>query len=203
MISRDELESLVVEYHHVKEEHRRARPGSRVRRHLRARMAELASRFETLLEEATADEDERARWRRHLRGLEGEPSEPQPRPFLRFRGRSDAGSTLEVLERGDGTLDAVVDGSLAERLVAADDLRGTLPGLTFGVGGTAFRETFSSSREVRGALVDAIEEGAPPPRPHVPALLRDGLIDRNLNLTPRGRRALELERRRRRSTGAA
>jgi hypothetical protein len=196
VISRDELESVVSEYHHVKEEHRRARSGSRVRRHLQARVEELARRFETLLEEAAVDDRERTRWRRHLQGLESEPSEPRARPFLLFRGRSDAGSTLEIHERDDGTLDAVVDGALTERLVGADDLHGSQPGLTFSVGGSVFRETFASPGEARAALVEAIADGAPPPRTYAPALLSDGLIDRNLGLTPRGRRGVELARRR-------
>ena len=159
-------------------------------------MEELATRFETLLEEAALDDRERTRWRRHFHGLEGEPSEPRARPFLLFRGRSDAGSTLEIRERDDGTLDAVVDGALTERLVGADGLLGAQPGLTFSVGGSVFRETFSSSREARAALVEAIDDGVQPLRPDVPALLSDGLIDRNLGLTPRGRRAVELARRR-------
>lgn len=159
-------------------------------------MEELADRFEALLEEAAVDDRERTRWRRHLHGLESEPSEPRARPFLLFRGRSDAGSTLEIRERDDGTLDAVVDGALMERLVGADDLLGAQPGLTFSVGGSVFRETFSSSGEARVALAEAIADGAPPARPDVPALLSDGLIDRNLGLTPRGRRAVEQARRR-------
>jgi hypothetical protein len=49
--SRDELEAIVAEYHHLREEHRRSRAGGRVRRHADARLRELQLRFERLLDE--------------------------------------------------------------------------------------------------------------------------------------------------------
>ncbi len=195
--SRDELESLVAEYRHLDEEHRRARPGSRVRRHLQARREGVASRFERLLVETVVDEDERASWRRHRHGREAEPPKPEAVRTPLFRGRSDADSTLVIFEGADGSLSAVVDGTLAERLAGADELAGTHPGLTFRLGATSFRETFASPREARDALVEASETGTSPTLAHARALQLDGLIDRNLSLTPRGRRALEARRRRR------
>lgn len=196
-ISHEELEALVVEYHQVQEEHRRARRGSRVRRHLRARLAELESRLDRLLAEAVADERERSRWRLHLRHRTGEPATPTGRPPLLFRGRSEAGSTLEIFERADCTLDAVVDGALVERLAGADELLTTLPGLTFRLEPTIFHETFACPREALDVLVAMLEGSGPPPYGHARELLLDGLIDRNFGLTPRGRRVLETARRHR------
>lgn len=195
VISRDELERLVGEYHHLQEEHRRARRGSRVRRHLRSRLEGVASRFERLLLEAVEDELERDRWRAHLRHRAPEPATPEAGPPLLFRGRSDAGSTLELLERPDGTLDAIVDGALAERLDAADELLVTAPGLSFRVGGASFEETFSAPATARASLMGMLESGGPPPYGAARELMLDGLIDRNFGLTARGRRALALDRR--------
>jgi len=193
VISRDELEELVHEYHHVQEEHRHARPGSRVRRHLHQRMTELATRFERLLAEAVADEQERRRWHEHLHHGAAEPSAPQAAPPLLFRGRSGTGSTLEILERADGTLDVVVDGARVERLASADELLATQPGLSFRLGDISFDERFAASRSALAALQAMIESGGRPPYRHARELLLDGLVDRNFGLTPRGRRALRLD----------
>lgn len=47
-VTQSRLEEAAHAYRHVREEHRRARPGSRARRHLEARMEELRRRFERL-----------------------------------------------------------------------------------------------------------------------------------------------------------
>lgn len=193
VISRDELEQVVHEYHHVQEEHRHARPGGRVRRHLHERMTELATRFDRLLVEAVADEQERRRWHEHLFHGAAEPSAPQAAPPLLFRGRSETGSTLEILERADGTLDLVVDGVCVERLASADELLATQPGLSFRLGDISFDERFAASGNALAAVRAMIESGGPPPYRHARELLLDGLVDRNFGLTPRGRRALRLD----------
>ena len=194
MISRDELEEFVQEYHHVQAEHRHARLGSRVRRHLHERMTELATRFERLLAEAVADEQERRRWREHLHHGAAEPLAPQGAPSLLFRGRSESGSTLEILGRSDGTLDVLVDGARVERLASADELLAAQPGLSFRSGGISFNERFAASRSALAALRAMVESGGAPPYRHARELLLDGLVDRNFSLTPRGRRALRLDR---------
>ena len=193
-IGRDELEGLVAEYRRVREEHRRTETGSRVRRHLDVRLAEIAERFERLLEEAVRDGPEQERWRAHLYAGTPEPAEPTvPRP-LRFRGRSGAGSVLEIRDRVDGALDVLVDGAPVERLDTADELLPTRPGLTFHLAGTAYDETFAAPGEALDALAGMVGSGGPAPHSFAQALLLDGLIDRNFGLTARGRRALGLER---------
>ncbi len=193
VISRDELEELVHEYHHVQAEHRHARPGSRVRRHLHERMSDLATRFDRLLVEAVADERERRRWQEHLHHGAAQPSAPQAVPPLVFRGRSGAGSTLEVLERTDGTLDVLVDGVCVERFASAHELLATHPGLSFRLGEVSFYERFAVSGSALAALRAMIESGGRPPYRYARELLLDGLVDRSFGLTPRGRRALRLD----------
>ena len=75
-------------------------------------MNELATRFERLLAGAVADEQERRGWREHLHHGAAEPLAPQGAPSLLFRGRSESGSTLEILKRANGTMDVLVDRSL-------------------------------------------------------------------------------------------
>ncbi len=193
-IGRDELEGLVAEYRRVQEEHRRTGTGSRVRRHLDVRLAELASRFERLLEEAVADRLEQEGWRAHLYQGAPEPAEPAVPPPLRFRGRSEVGSVLEIRDRTDGALDVLIDGARVERLVTADELLTTRSGLTFNLEDTAYDETFAAPEEALDALAEMVDSGGPAPRGFAQALLLDGLIDRNFGLTARGKRALGLER---------
>lgn len=193
-IGRDELEGLVAEYRRAREEHRRTETGSRVRRHADVRLAEIASRFERLLEEAVMDGAEQERWRAHLYQGAPEPAEPTAPPPLRFCGRSEAGSVLEIRDRSDGALDVLVDGSRAERLDTADELLATRPGLTFHLEGTAYAETFAAPQEALDALRAMAGSGDPAPRGFAQALLLDGLIDRNFGLTARGSRALGLAR---------
>lgn len=161
----------------------------------------LASRFERLLVEAVADERARRRWREHLHHRAPEPLAPESPPPLLFRGRSESGSRVEIVERADGTLDVMVDGACEERLESADELLATLPGLSFRLGGVAFAETFAASSKALESLVETIELGGPPPYRYARELLLDGLIDRDFGLTVRGRRALRLDRRSRAVAG--
>ena len=82
-----------------------------------------------------------------------------------------------------------------ERLDSADELLATQPGLRFRVGGVSFDERFAASRSALAALRLMTESGGAPPYRHARELLLDGLVDRNFGLTPRGRRALQLDRR--------
>jgi adenosine/AMP kinase len=156
-------------------------------------MTELARRFDRLLAEAVADERERRRWHEHLHHGAAQPSAPQAAPPLLFRGHSGAGSTLEVLERADGTLDVVVDGVCVERLASAHELLTTQPGLSFRLGDVSFDERFAVSGSALAALQAMIESGGRPPYRYARELLLDGLVDRNFGLTRRGRRALRLD----------
>ncbi|HKI91070.1 MAG TPA: hypothetical protein VJ986_02110, partial [Gaiellaceae bacterium] len=105
-VTRDELEQLVHEYRHVRDEHRRARRGSRARRHLGSRLEELRARFEHLLTATPVDDETRRRWRDHLRHGAPEPDEPAGFAPLLYLGSSETGSQLRLTAREDGTLDA-------------------------------------------------------------------------------------------------
>ena len=96
--ARDELEATVDEYRHVQSEHHRAGPESSIRRHLHARLSQLGSHFERLLEGSVADEGTREAWRRSLH--EGLPAPAAPEPaLLRESGRSSARSSKRLLRR--------------------------------------------------------------------------------------------------------
>jgi hypothetical protein len=123
--SRDELEAIVAEYHHLREEHRRSRAGGRVRRHADARLRELQLRFERPLNEWAPRDELRAAWRALLHRSGPEPAEPAPAMPLVFRGAADSGSVVEVRERPDGDCDVAVDGVLVERVEADADFSDT------------------------------------------------------------------------------
>lgn len=193
-VSQDELDEVAHEYRHVHEDHRRAAPRSRVRRQLDARLRELRRRFEHLLATAPVTDLDRRRWRDRLRGRSGSPpSATDLRPLL-FRGRSNAGSELCLVEAPGGLIDAIVNGAVAAVLDDARELAATRPDLVFALNGLRFRETFGVSPVAAADLRDALKTGRRPRQKHVRELIADGLIDRNLDLTARGRRALALDK---------
>jgi hypothetical protein len=192
-VSQGELDEVVAEYRRVREEHRRAQPRSRTRRHLEVRLRELRERFERLLAEAPVSDTERRHWRNRLRGKEAvPPPAADVRPLL-FRGRSDSGSELRITATPEGTVEALVDGAAVAVLDRADELTGTTPGFVFALDGMRFRETFGASPACLDDLRDAEETGRRPRRRHLRELIGDGLVDGTLGLTPRGRRALALD----------
>jgi hypothetical protein len=77
---RDQLVATVAGYRHAHEEHRRARRGGHTRRHLDARLEELAADFERLLGDAELDDVVREQWRRHLYRGTAEPDLPAAEP---------------------------------------------------------------------------------------------------------------------------
>ena len=192
-VTRDELERLVHEYRHVHDEHRRARRGSRVRRHLGSRLEELRLRFEHVLAATPVDDETRRRWRDHLRHRATEPEQPAGFAPLLFLGRSDTASQLRLTAREDGTIDAAVDGTTVALLDAAEELDSTEPPLGFRLDESVYYEEFATTPPARVALRASLEEGLPPTPPFVAELLADGLVDRRLDVTPRGRRALALD----------
>ncbi len=193
-VSQGELEQVVDEYRRVHEEHRRAEPRGRARRHLEVRLQQLRQRFERLLAEAPVSEAEQRRWRNQLRGKEAAlPSHADVRPLL-FSGRSDSGSELRLTAAPDGTVDALIDGAAAAVLDGAEELTRTTPGFVFALDGMRFRETFGASPSCLADLRGAAETGRRPRRKHVRELIEDGLVDRTLGLTERGRRGLALDR---------
>jgi hypothetical protein len=188
---REELEAIVRHYHHVESEHERAHPEGAVRRRLELRLHDDRERFEHLLAAYVPDEDLRREWRDFLHHRGGEPSGPAPiRPVV-FKGRSDAGSVIEVRSEASGELAVEVDGQLVERLPprVVPILEGR-PAV-FRLDGGQFKEIFDAGPRVLEALRAFLAVGGDPPWEHASALLADGLIDVDFALTARGRRALD------------
>lgn len=92
-------------------------------------------------------------------------------------------------------LDAFVDGSATEVLDRADELEATGPAFVLELDGTEFRETFAVPSSTLAELRRAAVTGRVPRPESLSELMADGLIDRTLGLTTRGRRALALDRR--------
>jgi hypothetical protein len=178
------LEEIVREYHHLLEEHRRTGPESTARRHLHAHLDELEHRFERLIGETVAGESERVAWRARLHhGAEAPPSAPA-RP-LAFKGRSEAGSVVEIRERPDGDFDVEIDGVPIDRLGDHIDFH------VYVDGDREYPEVFDAPPAAREALAAWVADPAgEPPWEHAHDLLDDGLIDRYFGLTDRGRRAV-------------
>lgn len=77
---RAQLVASAASYRHVHEEHRRARPGGHTRRHLDARLKELAADFERLLADAAVAGIVREQWRQHFYRSSAEPDLPTAEP---------------------------------------------------------------------------------------------------------------------------
>jgi hypothetical protein len=188
---REELEALAMHYHHVESEHERAHPQGTVRHHLEMRLREDRERFERLLAAYVPDESVRGAWRNYLRHRGAEPSGPPAIRPLVFKGRSEIGSVVEIRRDRAGELAVEVDDRLVERLLAerAPMAVGQGPAV-IQLDGVEFRETFDVQVGALRALRDFCASGGDPPWEHASELLADGLIDVNLGLTARGRRAL-------------
>jgi hypothetical protein len=117
---------------------------------------------------------------------------PEARPLL-FRGRSDLDSELRPTTALEGTANAFVNGTAVAVLDDVEELTTTKPGFVFALEGLRFRETFGASPASLTDLRPALQTGRRPRRKHVRELIADGLIDRTLGLTARGRRALALD----------
>jgi hypothetical protein len=187
---REELEALVRDYHHVESEHERAHSQGSVRHHLELRLQRDRERFEHLLAEYVSQESVRRAWRDFLHHRGGEPPGPPPiRPVL-FRGRSEAGSVVELRLEDSGELAIEVDGRLVERRPGRHTpIAGRGPAV-FRLDGAEFREQFHVPSAALRALRVFRASGGDPPWEYASSLLSDGLIDTNFGLTARGRRAL-------------
>lgn len=195
-VSRDELEAIVWEFRHVQAEHRKAGDESAARRRFAERLHELERDLERLLAEWVPDEGTQRAWREHLHHGAPEPAEPAPRPPLAFRGRSDAGTIVEVRERNGG-YEVEIDGRPAGGTVADRELAARALPLTFAFEDLRFRETFGVPPAALEALRAFVAgEARRPPWRYAAALAADGLVDRHFALTPRGDRALAAVRRR-------
>ncbi len=188
--SRAELEALVRHYHHLESEHERAHPDGSVRHHLAVLMQQDRDRFEHLLAVYIPDEALRVDWRGFLHHRAPEPPGPPPIRGLVFKGRSDAGSVVELRRERSGDLAVEVDGRLVERRPTARAPITEGRGSIFRLDGASFREVFDAPPAALEALHDFQATGGSPPWEHASELLADGLIDVNFGLTARGRRAL-------------
>jgi hypothetical protein len=186
---REELDALARNYHHLREEHRRARPESSTRRRLEDRLLDVRERFERILDEWVPDESLREEWRRYLDEGKPEPSGPPAIEPVVFRGVSDVtGSVAELRGAGD-ELRVWIDGTLIERIVDDKAFTGTAPDVKFKLNDVEFHETFAASRESLAALRGFLDGQLPPPWDFAQELLADGIIDVHLGLTPRAHRA--------------
>jgi len=186
------LEKLGRDYHRVQHDHGRADAHGAARKRIEAHMAQIAQRFERVLEHWAADEDEelRATWRRYFYDGGPPPREPDVQPPCLFRGETENGDRVEVRPAADGGHDILVDRARVEhsperwRLDAA-------AGEPFLVGQLRCRELFDAPAEAVRALgrFVATTESVPPWR-WARELFDDGLIDGEFATTARGRRAL-------------
>jgi hypothetical protein len=186
---REELEALARHYHHLQNEHKRARPDGTVRRQIEARLMQTRARFDRLLDEWVPEPQLRDAWRQYLHHRAPEPEGPPAVQPLVFRGVSDAGSLVEIRGKGD-ELEVKVDGTTVERVAAEKDFAVDRPVLRFRLNRSEAEETFSASLEALRALANFVENGGSPPWEYASELLADGLIDVHFALTTRGRRAL-------------
>jgi hypothetical protein len=186
---REELEAIARHYHHLQNEHKHAARESGARRRLDARLLHVRERFDRLVLELPPDDEARRAWSRHLHYREPMPTVPPAILPLVFSGKSDAGSMIEIRGRNGDELAVEIDGSLVERIAASKDLA-VGPSHRFRLDQTQFDETFNASDEALDALAGFVADGGPPPWEHFAELYADGLVDANVALTPRGRRAL-------------
>ena len=185
---RTSFQELVERHRHLRAEHRLSGVEGTARRHFERDLAALETRIERRLALWVADEEERRRWREHLHhGGPMPPPLPEPPPLV-FHGVATDGSIVEVHAHGPGEYRLSVDGTLQGPTARLPDV---LPPEGPLLAGMTCRETFTASPRSLAALRDFVSAATgEPPWEHAPELLRDGLIDPDLGLTARGRRAL-------------
>ena len=184
---RASFQELVERYRHLRGEHRLSGVEGTARRHLERDLAALESRIERRLALWVADEEERRRWREHLHHGVPPPSPPTEPPPLVFHGVATDG-IVEVRAHGLREHRLSVDGAPRGPIPPVPDV---LPPEGPRLAGMTCRETFTASPRSLAALREHVATGAgEPPWEHAPELLRDGLVDPDFGLTPRGRRAL-------------
>ena len=120
-IAREELERLVHDYRHARDEHRHARRGGRRRRRVSARLREIEARFEHVLATAPLEDATRQEWRDHLHHQAPAPNAPPSDAALALaRGAADHWPRLGQ----DAPISLSVQGGL--HAGARDDLERTL-----------------------------------------------------------------------------
>jgi hypothetical protein len=186
---RELLEALAREYHSLKAEHAGAAPESHVRHRAEKKLLEARERFDRMLDEWVPEDDLRTAWRDYLDHHAPEPDGPPAIRPLVFCGQSEARSIVEVRGKAGEELAVEIDGSLVERVAGWRDFASPTCHV-FRFDGINYEEIFRASPDALAALAEFVAEGGTPPWEHASELLRDGLIDAHVALTPRGRRAL-------------
>lgn len=187
------LRTLGDAYRHVQQEHHREPPSREAVRHrLANQMHELEGHFERILVEWTVDEVLRESWRAFLRGRGRAPDGPRLAPPPLFRGRTDAGTRVEIRPARDG-YDILIDGARSDHSGVPWHLDPGTRG-PVRIGGHTCEESFDAPPDALGALTEFLAGRADPPWQWARELLEDGLIDPRLGLTARGRRCLDRAR---------
>lgn len=183
----DQLREIVREYRHVQGEHARQGEDSSLRRKREAELKDLESRFEITLERWLDDDALRAQWREHLFDAKPEPKLEAKVPPV-YKGRSEAGSVLQVCPNDAGEWEYFVDGALTAhhppgwRHGAPDRVRFV---------DQSFEEVLEAPAEAVDALRSHVADpSSDPPWEWAAPLFEDGLIDIHFSLTDRGRRLL-------------
>ena len=186
----DLLRKLGDAYRHVEQEHSREPPSrGATRNRLAVEMRELEAHFERILGEWTTDDTLREAWREFLRGRAPAPDEPRVTLPPLFKGRTDAGSLVDIRRAPDG-YDIFIDGARSDHSNVPwhldPDTRGPVR-----IGEHPCEETFDAPPAAIAALTEFLAGRADPPWQWARELLEDGLVDPELALTPRGRRCLD------------
>jgi protein required for attachment to host cells len=184
------LVALAREFHHVQQEHGREGVQGTTRRGLEAKMQRLVVRFEALLDHWVTDGSLRDAWMRHLYQGDPAPDEPRfPAPLL-FKGATEAGGIIEIRRAADGFHDVLLDGAVIRHEEVPWHLDSDLIG-PVQIGERTCVEVFAAPAEAVDALATFLSTPeAEPPRAWARALLEDGLIGPDFELTPRGQRRL-------------
>jgi len=183
-VPEDELRRIASDYRHIQGEHEREGESGSWRRRQKAHLSDLETRLEHSLDHWFRDETTRAQWREHFFRAAAEPAPIYDVPRL-YRGRSESGSVVDVLETQSGEREYIIDGTVAERRKAGKSTEATVR-----LGGQTFQETFDAPAEALEVLRTYIAEqpSGGPPWEWASELFANGLIDMNFSLTERGQR---------------
>jgi hypothetical protein len=185
------LDSLVSEYHHVREELRREGKEGSWRRRFETKLEDMQADFERALSRWVQDDDQRRQWREHIYHQASRPDGLELGEPPLFVGESQSGTSIFVRLDGDDTV-VTADGSIADRRPAPPDeelertprslLRKVFPN-------QEVREVFGAPEPALGEFVEfVLGGGGEPPWEHARELYSDGLIDVDFSVTGRGRR---------------
>ena len=192
----EKLTEVAREYHQL---HNQRQPrgseadGSAAHRRIGQKMADLAARFERLVERWIGGEARAEGWRRHLYDGAPPPEGPDLAEAPLFRGLTEAGARIEVRRAPAETgavYDVFSDGARIARESSPWHLEPeAIEPVT--IAGQVCLDTWDASPEAIEALRSFLDGArGEPPWHFARELYQDGLIDFDFALTPRGRRRL-------------